>query len=83
MITDDGKRAFARLRLRTQSRTIDLAVQGFRYEEIAYRLQISTETVKQHLQRARQTFKARNTVLLAAVVVQRGWIKFDENEHKF
>lgn len=77
MITDDGKRAFAKLGLRTQARTLDLVTQGARQIEIAHTLGISSETVKQHLQRGRAILRVPNTVALAAVVVQRGWVRVD------
>lgn len=77
MITDDGKRAFKELGLRTQAHTLDMVSQGARQVEIAHKLGISSETVKQHLQRGRAILGVPNTVALAALVVQRGWVKVD------
>lgn len=77
MITDDGKKAFSELGLHTQAHTIDMVSQGARQVEIAHKLGISSETVKQHLQRGRAILGVPNTVALAAVVVQRGWVKVD------
>ena len=77
MITEDGRQAFARLGLRTQARTLDMVSQGVRQVEIAHELGISSETVKQHLQRGRNILGVANTVALAAVVVQQGWIQVD------
>ncbi len=77
MITNDGKTAFAELGLRTQAHTLDMVSQGARQVEIAHKLGISPETVKQHLQRARAILDVPNTVALAALVVQRGWVRVD------
>ena len=78
MITDEGKKAFEELGLKTQARTLDLVSQGARQMEIAHKLGISSETVKQHLQRGRMILDVSNTVALAALVVQRGWVRVDE-----
>ncbi len=77
MITEEGKQAFSRLGLRTQARTLDMVSQGVRQVKIAHELGISSETVKQHLQRGRNILGVANTVALAAVVVQQGWIRVD------
>ena len=78
MITDEGRRAFEQVGLKTQARTLDLVSQGARQMEIAHTLGISSETVKQHLQRGRTILNVPNTVALAAIVVQRGWVQVDE-----
>ena len=78
MITDDGNTAFARLGLRTQAQTLDMVIQGARQIEIAHKLGISSETVKQHLQRGRNILGVPNTVALAAVIVQQGWVRVDK-----
>ena len=78
MITQEGSKAFAELKLKTQAKTLDLVVQGWPQVEIAHCLGISPETVKQHLQRARRILKATNTVVLAAGIVQRNWVKVDK-----
>lgn len=78
MITDEGRKAFEELGLKTQARTLDLVSQGARQMEIAHALGISSETVKQHLQRGRMILNVPNTVALAAVVVQRGWVRVKE-----
>ncbi len=77
MITDNGNRAFAKLGLRTQAKTLDMVSQGARQVEIAHKLGISSETVKQHLQRGRSILGVPNTVALAALVVQRGWVQVE------
>ncbi len=78
MITDEGKRAFEQLGLKTQARTLDMVSQGARQMEIAHKLGISSETVKQHLQRGRNVLSVPNTVALAAIVVQRGWVRVED-----
>ncbi len=78
MITDEGRRAFEQLGLKTQSRTLDMVSQGARQMEIAHKLGISSETVKQHLQRGRTVLSVPNTVALAAIVVQRGWVRVED-----
>ena len=78
MITDEGRRAFEQVGLKTQARTLDLVSQGARQMEIAHKLGISSETVKQHLQRGRTILKVPNTVALAALIVQRGWVRVEE-----
>ena len=78
MITDEGRRAFEQLGLKTQARTLDLVSRGARQMEIAHKLGISSETVKQHLQRGRAILNVPNTVALAALVVQRGWVRVEE-----
>ena len=79
MITNEGVKAFAQIGLGTQARTLDMVSQGARQVEIAHKLGISSETVKQHLQRGRNILGVSNTVALAALVVQRGWIRVDEH----
>ncbi|MEM7428222.1 MAG: helix-turn-helix transcriptional regulator [Pseudomonadota bacterium] len=78
MITEEGRRAFEQLGLKTQARTLDMVSQGVRQMEIAHKLGISSETVKQHLQRSRTVLSVPNTVALAAIVVQRGWVRVED-----
>jgi len=78
MITDEGRKAFEQLGLKTQARTLDMVSQGARQVEIAHKLGISSETVKQHLQRGRMVLSVPNTVALAAIVVQRGWVRVED-----
>ena len=77
MVTEKGLAAFERLKLRRQADTLDLVVQGYRQLEVAHRLRISCETVKQHLQRARKILSQPNNVALAAYMVQCRRVELD------
>ena len=78
MITETGAKALEILQLQTQAETLDLLVQGLRQTEIAHLRGISSETIKQHLQRARRILQARNNCALVAITVQYRWIILDE-----
>jgi DNA-binding NarL/FixJ family response regulator len=54
---------------------VQLAAQGMDLHEMAAELELSPQTVKSHLRRARGKAGARNTANLIALCLRRRWIK--------